>query len=107
MNQEKIAKMDEEVKKWSRKDPQAIKKAMVYPGNEDDIVQNYFQIQPQKYLNAYFQKYFYLTSKIFYLKIVSIQLKVFGVILSKLLLKGYLFCRYLGSSGARRHGEGL
>ena len=33
MNQEKIAKMDEEVKKWSRKDPQAIKKAMVYPGN--------------------------------------------------------------------------
>ena len=34
MNPEKIAKMDEEVKKWSRKDPQAIKKAMVYPGNE-------------------------------------------------------------------------
>ena len=32
MNQEKIQKMDEEVKKWSRKDPQAIKKAMVYPG---------------------------------------------------------------------------
>jgi len=31
MNQEKIQKMDEEVKKWSRKDPQAIKKAMVYP----------------------------------------------------------------------------
>jgi len=31
MNPEKIAKMDEEVKKWSRKDPQAIKKAMVYP----------------------------------------------------------------------------
>ena len=35
MNQEKIAKMDEEVKKWSRKDPQAIKKAMVYPGKDD------------------------------------------------------------------------
>ena len=32
MNPEKINKMDEEVKKWSRKDPQAIKKAMVYPG---------------------------------------------------------------------------
>ena len=32
MNPEKITKMDEEVKKWSRKDPQAIKKAMVYPG---------------------------------------------------------------------------
>merc|ERR1712110_1324183 len=31
MNPEKITKMDEEVKKWSRKDPQAIKKAMVYP----------------------------------------------------------------------------
>jgi len=31
MNPEKIQKMDEEVKKWSRKDPQAIKKAMVYP----------------------------------------------------------------------------
>lgn len=27
--------MDEEVKKWSRKDPQAIKKAMVYPGKDD------------------------------------------------------------------------
>ena len=32
MNPEKINKMDEEIKKWSRKDPQAIKKAMVYPG---------------------------------------------------------------------------
>ena len=31
MNPEKITKMDEEVKKWSRKDPMAIKKAMVYP----------------------------------------------------------------------------
>jgi len=31
MNPEKIQKMDEEVKKWSRKDPMAIKKAMVYP----------------------------------------------------------------------------
>lgn len=31
MNPEKINKMDEEIKKWSRKDPQAIKKAMVYP----------------------------------------------------------------------------
>jgi len=31
MNPEKINKMDEEVKKWSRKDPMAIKKAMVYP----------------------------------------------------------------------------
>ncbi|CAG9862195.1 unnamed protein product [Phyllotreta striolata] len=31
MNPAKISKMDEEVQKWSRKDPQAIKKAMVYP----------------------------------------------------------------------------
>ena len=48
MNQEKIAKMDEEVKKWSRKDPQAIKKAMVYPGNEDDISLKYFSNHPTK-----------------------------------------------------------
>lgn len=33
MNPAKIEKMDEEVQKWSRKDPQAIKKAMVYPEN--------------------------------------------------------------------------
>ena len=32
MNPEKVTKMDDEVKKWSRKDPMAIKKAMVYPG---------------------------------------------------------------------------
>ncbi|XP_050669108.1 uncharacterized protein LOC126968264 [Leptidea sinapis] len=31
MNPSKVGKMDEEVLKWSRKDPQAIKKAMVYP----------------------------------------------------------------------------
>jgi forkhead box protein N len=31
MNPAKILKMDEEVQKWSRKDPMAIKKAMVYP----------------------------------------------------------------------------
>nr|CAD7428135.1 unnamed protein product [Timema monikensis] len=31
MNPSKIAKMDEEVQKWSKKDPVAIKKAMVYP----------------------------------------------------------------------------
>ncbi|XP_045474595.1 uncharacterized protein LOC123680643 [Harmonia axyridis] len=31
MNPAKISKMDEEVQKWSRKDPSAIKKAMVYP----------------------------------------------------------------------------
>jgi hypothetical protein len=31
MNPEKVAKMDEEVRKWSRKDPMAIKKAMYYP----------------------------------------------------------------------------
>lgn len=31
MNPTKVGKMDEEVQKWSRKDPQAIKKAMVYP----------------------------------------------------------------------------
>lgn len=31
MNPTKVGKMDEEVQKWSRKDPQAIRKAMVYP----------------------------------------------------------------------------
>lgn len=31
MNPAKISKMDEEVQKWSRKDPMAIKKAMVHP----------------------------------------------------------------------------
>ncbi|KAH0550792.1 hypothetical protein KQX54_020862 [Cotesia glomerata] len=31
INPQKIAKMDEEVQKWSRKDPLAIKKAMIYP----------------------------------------------------------------------------
>ena len=33
MNPAKISKMDEEVQKWSRKDPMAIKKAMVFPDN--------------------------------------------------------------------------
>lgn len=33
MNPAKIIKMDEEVQKWSRKDPSAIRKAMVNPGN--------------------------------------------------------------------------
>lgn len=33
MNPSKIAKMDEEVQKWSRKDPMAIRKAMVVPEN--------------------------------------------------------------------------
>lgn len=32
MNPAKITKMDDEVAKWSRKDPSAIKKAMVCPG---------------------------------------------------------------------------
>lgn len=32
MNPAKISKMDEEVQKWSRKDPHAIKRAMVNPG---------------------------------------------------------------------------
>lgn len=31
INPDKVAKMDEEVQKWSRKDPLAIKKAMIYP----------------------------------------------------------------------------
>lgn len=31
MNPQKITKMDEEVQKWSRKDPMAIRKAMVFP----------------------------------------------------------------------------
>lgn len=33
MNPERIAKMDEEVQKWSRKDPMAIRNAMVCPDN--------------------------------------------------------------------------
>nr|XP_022909934.1 uncharacterized protein LOC111421051 isoform X1 [Onthophagus taurus] len=33
MNPTKISKMDEEVQKWSRKDPSAIRKAMIYPDN--------------------------------------------------------------------------
>lgn len=33
MNPSKVGKMDEEVQKWSRKDPQAIRKAMVRPDN--------------------------------------------------------------------------
>lgn len=33
MHPDKISKMDEEVQKWSRKDPSAIRRAMVYPGN--------------------------------------------------------------------------
>jgi hypothetical protein len=32
MNPAKIAKMDEEVQKWSKKDPVAIRKAMICPG---------------------------------------------------------------------------
>lgn len=32
MNPAKISKMDDEVAKWSRKDPYAIKKAMICPG---------------------------------------------------------------------------
>jgi len=33
MNPERITKMDEEVQKWSRKDPAAIRNAMVFPEN--------------------------------------------------------------------------
>lgn len=33
MNPSKISKMDEEVQKWSKKDPSAIRKAMVNPDN--------------------------------------------------------------------------
>ncbi|XP_059472828.1 forkhead box protein A2-B isoform X2 [Neocloeon triangulifer] len=33
MNPSKLSKMDEEVQKWSRKDPQAIRRAMVIPEN--------------------------------------------------------------------------
>ena len=33
MNPNKIQKMNEEVQKWSRKDPMAIKKGMAMPGN--------------------------------------------------------------------------
>ncbi|KAK4875015.1 hypothetical protein RN001_011437 [Aquatica leii] len=37
MNPAKIVKMDEEVQKWSRKDPTAIKKAMVNPENLESL----------------------------------------------------------------------
>lgn len=37
MNPAKIAKMDEEVQKWSRKDPMAIRKAMVFPENLESL----------------------------------------------------------------------
>jgi forkhead box protein N len=37
MNPAKISKMDEEVQKWSRKDPMAIRKAMVYPEHLDAL----------------------------------------------------------------------
>lgn len=37
MNPAKITKMDEEVQKWSRKDPMAIKKAMVFPENLESL----------------------------------------------------------------------
>ncbi len=35
MSPAKATKMDEEVLKWSRKDPSAIKRAMAYPGGCD------------------------------------------------------------------------
>lgn len=37
MNPSKITKMDDEVQKWSRKDPMAIRKAMVYPEHLDAL----------------------------------------------------------------------
>lgn len=37
MNPAKIAKMDEEVQKWSRKDPMAIRKAMVFPEHLESL----------------------------------------------------------------------
>lgn len=38
MNPAKISKMDEEVQKWSRKDPSAIRKAMINPGKSNFII---------------------------------------------------------------------
>ena len=40
MNPAKIAKMDEEVAKWSRKDPMGIKKGMVKPGMYHSTIWN-------------------------------------------------------------------
>lgn len=37
MNPERIAKMDEEVQKWSRKDPMAIRNAMVFPEHLESL----------------------------------------------------------------------
>lgn len=56
MNPAKITKMDDEVAKWSRKDPSAIKKAMVCPGTVNLQLQscNLFDI-----LLLYFKHVFY------------------------------------------------
>lgn len=37
MNPARIVKMDEEIQKWSRKDPQAIRKAMVFPEHLEQL----------------------------------------------------------------------
>ena len=37
MNPDRISKMDEEVQKWYRKDPMAIRNAMVYPEHLENL----------------------------------------------------------------------
>lgn len=49
MNPEKISKMDEEVQKWSRKDPQGIKKAMVHPDTLDALERGEMKIGSLRY----------------------------------------------------------
>ncbi|XP_066601648.1 uncharacterized protein [Prorops nasuta] len=48
INPAKVAKMDEEVQKWSRKDPLAIKKAMIYPDHLELLERG-----EMKYLTGY------------------------------------------------------
>uniref|UniRef100_A0A8D8RKV9 Forkhead box protein N1 n=1 Tax=Cacopsylla melanoneura TaxID=428564 RepID=A0A8D8RKV9_9HEMI len=49
MNPEKISKMDEEVQKWSKKDPQGIKKAMVYPETLESLERGEMKIGSLSY----------------------------------------------------------
>ena len=52
MNPNKIQKMNEEVQKWSRKDPMAIKKGMAVPGNYKNLVQELVPDRATWNLNA-------------------------------------------------------
>ncbi|KAI5711449.1 meiosis-specific transcription factor mei4 isoform X5 [Diaphorina citri] len=49
MNPDKISKMDEEVQKWSRKDPMGIKKAMVHPESLESLERGEMKIGSLSY----------------------------------------------------------